>query len=42
VPEVPDRWQGIRIRIEDDVLVTAEGNEVLTAAVPKSVAAMER
>jgi Xaa-Pro aminopeptidase len=41
-PEVPDRWQGIGIRIEDDVLVTATGNEVLTAAVPKSVAAMER
>jgi Xaa-Pro aminopeptidase len=41
-PEVPDRWRGIGIRIEDDVLVTATGNEVLTAAVPKSVAAMER
>jgi Xaa-Pro aminopeptidase len=41
-PEVPDRWRGIGIRIEDDVLVTSMGNEVLTAAVPKSVAAMER
>jgi Xaa-Pro aminopeptidase len=39
---VPDRWQGIGIRIEDDVLVTAGDNQVLTAAVPKSVAAMER
>ena len=35
-PEVEDRWKGIGIRIEDDVLVTAAGNEVLTAAVPKT------
>ncbi|MEB3294417.1 MAG: aminopeptidase P N-terminal domain-containing protein [Synechococcales bacterium] len=41
-PPIPDRWRGIGIRIEDDVLVTATGNEVLTAAVPKSVEAMER
>ena len=34
-PEVPAQWRGIGIRIEDDVLVTAAGNEVLTAAVPK-------
>jgi Xaa-Pro aminopeptidase len=34
-PEVPVRWRGIGIRIEDDVLVSATGNEVLTAAVPK-------
>lgn len=34
-PEVPDRWRGIGIRIEDDVLVTVEGNQVLTAGVPK-------
>jgi Xaa-Pro aminopeptidase len=41
-PEIPDRWRGIGIRIEDDVLVTATGNDVLTNAVPKSIAAMER
>lgn len=41
-PAIEDRWRGIGIRIEDDVLVTTEGNEVLTAAVPKSVEAMER
>jgi Xaa-Pro aminopeptidase len=29
------------IRIEDDVLVTADGHEVLTAAIPKDVAAVE-
>ncbi|HEY9690895.1 MAG TPA: aminopeptidase P N-terminal domain-containing protein [Oculatellaceae cyanobacterium] len=40
-PEIDPRWRGIGIRIEDDVLVTAEGNEVLTAAVPKSVQEME-
>jgi Xaa-Pro aminopeptidase len=34
-PPVPDRWRGIGIRIEDDVLVTDHGHEVLTAAVPK-------
>ncbi len=38
-PPVPERWRGIGIRIEDDVLVTAAGNEVLTAAVPKAIAA---
>ncbi|MGF1479134.1 MAG: aminopeptidase P N-terminal domain-containing protein [Cyanophyceae cyanobacterium] len=36
-PEVPERWRGIGIRIEDDVLVTAAGHEILTAAVPKLV-----
>lgn len=41
-PQVDDRWRGIGIRIEDDVLVTADGHEVLTAGVPKSVADMER
>jgi Xaa-Pro aminopeptidase len=40
-PEIPDRWKGIGIRIEDDVLVTSEGHDILTADVPKSVAEME-
>ncbi|ASC71521.1 Xaa-Pro aminopeptidase [Halomicronema hongdechloris C2206] len=40
-PVVDERWRGIGIRIEDDVLVTAAGHEVLTAAVPKSLEAME-
>ncbi len=34
-PEIPDRWKGIGIRIEDDLLVTETGHEILTAAVPK-------
>jgi Xaa-Pro aminopeptidase len=41
-PEVPERWLGIGIRIEDDVLVTESGHEILTAAVPKSLDAMQR
>ncbi|MEG3902950.1 aminopeptidase P N-terminal domain-containing protein [Microcoleus sp. B4-C5] len=34
-PEVPEKWRGIGVRIEDDVLVTLESHEVLTAGVPK-------
>ncbi|MCZ6596746.1 MAG: aminopeptidase P N-terminal domain-containing protein [Planctomycetota bacterium] len=38
---VDERWRGIGIRIEDDVLITAEGHEVLTADIPKEVDAVE-
>ncbi len=38
--KVPGRFLGIGVRIEDDVLVTADGNRVLTASAPKSVEAM--
>ncbi len=39
--EAPEHLRGIGIRIEDDVLVTTEGPEVLTAGVPKTVDALE-
>jgi Xaa-Pro aminopeptidase len=39
--DVDARWKGMGIRIEDDVLVTPGGHEVLTAAVPKEVADVE-
>jgi Xaa-Pro aminopeptidase len=38
---VPRALRGLGIRIEDDVLVTRDGHEVLTAAAPKTVAAIE-
>ncbi|BFM09471.1 Xaa-Pro aminopeptidase [Halioxenophilus aromaticivorans] len=38
---VAEQWRGIGIRIEDDVLVTSDGCEILTADVPKTVADIE-
>ena len=39
---VAEAYVGIGIRIEDDVVVTAEGHEVLTASLPVSVDGIER
>lgn len=38
---VPEEYRGIGVRIEDDILVTADGNENLSAGLPRSSAAVE-
>ena len=39
--KAPEKFRGIGIRIEDDILVTKNGNKNLTAAVPKEIADIE-
>lgn len=34
-PNVDKKWHGIAVRIEDDIVVTKDGNENITARVPK-------
>ena len=38
---VPAKWRGIGIRIEDDVLITADGHRVLTGALERSADEVE-
>lgn len=39
--DCPKKYQGIGIRIEDDILITDNGHENLTSDVPKEIAAIE-
>ncbi|MCK5698066.1 MAG: Xaa-Pro aminopeptidase [Gammaproteobacteria bacterium] len=40
--KIAKKWRNIGIRIEDDVLVTDTGHEVLTAKAPKTVSQIEK
>lgn len=39
--DVPEKYKGIGIRIEDNLLMTEYGNKVLTSAVPKEIEEIE-
>ena len=39
--DIPTEYQGIGVRIEDNLLITEYGNKILTAAVPKEIDEIE-
>jgi Xaa-Pro aminopeptidase len=40
--EIPDRYSGIGIRIEDDILITEDGPVVLSSSCPKEIQEIEK
>tara|TARA_Y100001968_G_scaffold325498_1_gene366836 strand:+ start:1578 stop:2855 length:1278 start_codon:yes stop_codon:yes gene_type:complete len=41
-PEIHNRWKGIGIRIEDDVLVSKKKSEILSSAASKTISSLEK
>ncbi len=39
--DVEDKWKGIGVRIEDNIVITDDGHQILTANVPKTIAEIE-
>ncbi|MFC3092739.1 Xaa-Pro aminopeptidase [Alteromonas sediminis] len=39
--DIPDEYRGIGIRIEDNIVITANGNDIITEDAPKTIAAIE-
>lgn len=42
MPDVDPKWWDIGVRIEDDILVTTSGHEILSDGVPKQIVEIER